>query len=112
MAGATVRVNFRGMDAKISKSAFTRGRRAMANQMGADMNQFVPRKSGHLRASQTIATDGSFVQWNAVYAHRHFNAPGGWKYTTGGTGPHWDEPAESRFKDSWTNAFVRGAGIH
>lgn len=111
MAGIKVTTNIAPLMRKVSSQAFTRGKLALASQIGADSNRFVPRKSNHLRESQVIASDGSFVQWGAAYANRQYHAPLGWHYSTPGTGPHWDEVAKGRYMKSWTKAFVKGCGL-
>lgn len=95
---------------KLSTQATTQGRRAVANQALADMNQFVPMKEGTLRMTGTIDLDATAVNYNTPYARRHFYAPGGWNYTTPGTGPRWDLKAKGMFMNDWVEAFKKGAG--
>jgi len=111
VSGIKIETNLVKLDRKVSAQAFQRGRFAMANQVGADSNRFVPRKHGALRSSQVIASDGSSVQWVSPYAHRHFTAPGGWHYSTPGTGPRWTDKAKSAYMGKWTKAFMKGAGM-
>lgn len=111
MSDARVQIDLRGVDRKISNQAFRRGRIAMASQMAADMNRFVPLKNSYLRKSGIPVADGSLIIWNSVYAHRQFTAPPGWHYTTPGTGPHWDQKAKQAYGKQWTETFARGAGL-
>lgn len=114
MAGITVHVDLSGARRKLSKGALQRGKIALAQQAGADMNQFVPAgppNKGHLRNTQVIAADGKNITWNTPYAHRQFTAPGGWQYTTPGTGPHWDLKAKGQYGAAWVTAFKKGMGL-
>lgn len=109
-----VDTNFVKLNYKISQQNFANGQRAMANQVGMDSNRFVPAgppQKGTLRKSQIIAMDGSYVQWMAPYARRQFYAPGGWKYSTPGTGPNWTDKAKSLYIGGWTRAFMKGARL-
>lgn len=94
---------------KLSVQTMISGRRSLANQAMADMNQFVPYKEGNLRQATSINMDGSAINYHMKYARRHFYAPGDWKYTTPGTGPRWDEKAKSMFMNDWVKAFTKGA---
>lgn len=96
---------------KLSPQMVTRGKRILANQAMADMNQFVPAKSNVLRLSVTIGIDGSNIYYNTPYARRHFYAPGDWNYTTPGTGPRWDEKAKGIYMSDWEKAFLGGAQL-
>lgn len=114
MAGIKVTTNLARLRHKVGPSAFKAGQRALANQVGMDSNRFVPKgppNAGTLRSAQVIAADGSFVSWNAPYAHRQFTAPAGWNYTTPGTGPRWTELAEAKYMDSWKKVFIKGADL-
>ena len=111
MGDISINVNFDGITRKISDANFLRGQKAMASQIAADVTQFVPKKKNHLRESQVIAKNGEAIIWNSVYASRQFNAPPGWHYSTPGTGPRWNRRARAQYRDSWKQAFMRGAGI-
>ena len=104
-----VNVNLSGAKAKLSSNAVTRGRRALANQALADMNQFVPMDEGILRMTATINIDGSAVNYNTPYASRMFYYHM-YNYTTPGTGPRWDLKAKRIFMSDWIDAFTKGAG--
>ena len=106
-----VQTNLVKIKSKISPQAFNFGRLALANQVGMDSNKFIPKKTGALRRSQVIAVDGSFIIWNATYAGRQYHAPGGWDYTTTGTGPRWDQVAKVRYMGAWKRSFLKGAGL-
>lgn len=106
-----VDVDLSGIYDKLGPQAVIRGRRILANQAAADMNQFVPAKSHALRMSVSIGIDGSSIHYNTPYAHRHFKAPGDWNYTTPGTGPRWDEKAKGIYMSDWVKAFTKGAGL-
>lgn len=107
-----IKVDLKGVRAKLSEKNFERGQFVMANQMLTDMNEnFVPMREGDLRMASGVEPDGSSIFWNSVYARRQFYAPGGWNYTTPGTGPRWDLKARSIFMSDWLDAFKKGAGL-
>lgn len=109
--GVSVKVDLGGVTRKLSQANLNRGRYAMANQMLADMNQFVPKKESSLRTTGHVSADGKQVVWNTPYAKRQFYAPGGFKYSTPGTGPRWDLKAKPIFMNDWKKAFKGGAGL-
>lgn len=111
MAKVSVDIDLKGVEDKLSEPNFQRGRYALANQMLADMNQYVPFKEGPLRQATSINLDGSAVNYHMKYARRHYYAPGDWNYTTPGTGPRWDEKAKGIHGKDWINAFVKGADL-
>lgn len=95
---------------KLSPQMVTRGKRVLANQAMADMNQFVPAKSHVLRLSVYIGIDGSSIHYNTPYAAYQFYNQ--WSnYTTPGTGPRWDEKAKGIYMSDWEKAFLGGAQI-
>ena len=85
---------------------------SLANQVMADSNQFVPAKSNVLRLSANLNIDFTEIVYNMKYARRQYYAPGGWNYTTAGTGPKWDRKASSMYGDSWAQIYARGLGYH
>lgn len=110
--GLSVKIDLTGVQKKLSQEAFDRGRFLMANKSLADMNEnFVPEKDGDLRQSGQVSADGKQLIWYSPYARRHFYAPGGWNYTTPGTGPRWDEKAKGIFLSDWVETFKKGAGF-
>ena len=104
-----VDIDLGGVYSKLSPQAVTSGKRMLAGQAMADMNQYVPAKSHVLRLSVSIGIDGSSIHYNTPYARRHFYAPGDWNYTTPGTGPRWDEKAKGIHMSDWEKAFRNGA---
>ncbi|MGM0282839.1 MULTISPECIES: minor capsid protein [unclassified Enterococcus] len=107
-----IKVDLSGVRKKLSTENFERGQFNMASRMHSTMNEnFVPEKDGDLRKMSNVAPDGSQIEWISVYARRQFYAPGGWNYTTPGTGPRWDLKAEPIFMSDWIKAFKKGAGL-
>lgn len=103
-----VKVDIRRIEEKFSERNYRRGRYALANQMLADMNQYVPFKEGGLRQATSINIDASAVNYHQKYARKQFYGQHK-NYTTPGTGPRWDLKAESNHGKAWINAFARGA---
>ena len=104
-----VEIDLDGVMAKLSGHALQRGRYALANQALADMNQYVPKREGDLRTAVSMGLDGTEIIYNMPYAKAQFYAPGGWDYTTPGTGPRWNDKAKGIHMESWQNAFIKGA---
>lgn len=67
-----ININLAGARKKMSHEAQRRGQYALANQMLADMNQFVPMEEGILRQTATIDIDGKAVNYNTPYAKAQF----------------------------------------
>lgn len=135
--GVNVKIDLGGVYKKIDKQAMDRGRYAMANQMLADMNQFVPKKSHTLVGTGHITPKGYEIVWNTKYANAQFygkftrtkpltakqlrflhalaNENGGklpkTGYSTPGTGPRWDLKAKGIYMENWKQAYLGGAGI-
>jgi len=105
-----VDIDLSGAKAKLSPQSHQRGQYAVANQFLADATPYVPFRDGPLRMSGTIDVDGSAVRWNTPYARAHFYAPGGWNYTTPGTGPRWDLRVKGNHMNDLINAYLKGAG--
>lgn len=137
MSGVSVKVDLKGVYRKLDKSAQNRGRYAMANQMLADMNRFVPKKDTTLRTKGHITPSGYYLVWNTKYAKAQFYGKfvrkkpltakqlrflhvlmkeNGGKipkkgYSTPGTGPRWDLKAKGMYMEDWKRAYLGGAGI-
>lgn len=90
---------------------------ALAEQMLADSEQFVPHSAGSSQSAGNLRESGKVVQgetsgrfylvWDTVYAlYQWFGvrADGSHRvqhYTTPGTGTQWVEKAKARFSDRW-----------
>jgi len=107
----SVKIDFSGLDKKLSGSNFKRAQQVMAQQVAMDSNQFVPADTLHLRNSQMVSPDGSEISWNTPYAGPQYYAPGGWHYTTPGTGPRWFDRAQGQFMASWVKAYKGGLNL-
>lgn len=114
--GVNISVNINGLRAKVSPQNIQRGRYAMANQMGADMIPFVPKKNNDLRDSMRVSPDGMKVIFDTPYAKAQYNGQAGHrvfrKYSTTGTGKHWDKRAKALYRRSWERAFIEGAKLN
>jgi len=110
-----VKVDISGVKRKLSEQNMLTGRRAMANQMLADMHQFVPKKDGTLRGTAMIGINGESLIWNTPYAKAQFYGTNGRAtfshYSEPGTGKRWDLKAKSMFMSDWVDAFLKGADI-
>lgn len=109
-----ITVDLSGAMQKLSAQNQQRGQHAMANQMLADMNNYVPALNHDLRNSATIDTDGKAINWNMPYAGPQFygfiNGSRIYNYTTPGTSRRWDLRAMKHMND-WTKAYAKGADL-
>lgn len=97
---------------------------AAATQLGTELTDYstgvVPKLHGDLRGTAT--PDGSSVEFSSVYAAAQFN--GGYtkkdgtqvtfhRYTTEGTGPHWDKmiQANDQKMKRIRDAYLRGLDL-
>lgn len=79
---------------------------AISQAVVRDSEPYVPKREGKLRASAETESDyevGKVRYGSAAvpYAAPQYNAPGGWKYTTPGTGPDWYNKAEGKHLKQW-----------
>ncbi|PWJ49352.1 minor capsid protein [Faecalicatena contorta] len=113
--GVSIKVHLGGAYRKLDAKARIRGQYAMANQMLADMNQFVPKLSNTLRTTGRMSGNGDSLIWNTKYAKAQFYGKNGKavfkNYSTPGTGKRWDLKAKGQCMDSWKRAYLRGMGI-
>lgn len=111
----SVQIDLKNVKKKFSDGNVKRGRYAAANQVLADMNNYVPALNHHLRNSGTIDLDGQGINWSTPYAKAQFYGKvgkGGYpvrNYTTPGTGPRWDLKAQGIHMADWERAFMKGA---
>lgn len=108
MAKVNVKYNIDPIKKKFDESNLRRGRYALANQMLADMDQFVPRKEGDLRTAVSISLDGRKIYYHMPYANKMFRKRAR-NYTTPGTGPRWDRRAADKYGFNWGEVFAKGA---
>ena len=79
---------------------------AISQAVVRDSEPYVPKREGKLRASAETESNyetGKVRYGSAAvpYAAPQYNAPGGWKYTTPGTGPDWYSKAEGKHLKQW-----------
>lgn len=79
---------------------------AISQAVVRDSEPYVPKREGKLRDSAETESDyevGKVRYGSAAvpYAAPQYNAPGGWKYTTPGTGPDWYSKAEGKHLKQW-----------
>lgn len=94
-----VDIDLSGVPVKLNRMTEL-GQYALANQVYADMNNYVPALSFDLRNQSSVAPDGKSIIYNVPYARRQFYVPA-INYTTAGTGARWDLKAKSIHGDSW-----------
>lgn len=111
MGDINVKIDLSGVTKKLSAANFKRGQFALANQVMADSNRFVPKREGNLRNSAHVDSNGQYIDWNSPYASRQYRGIGIHNYTTPGTGPRWDLKAKGMYLNSWVDAFKKGAKL-
>ncbi|MEQ7200163.1 minor capsid protein [Enterococcus avium] len=109
-----IKINKFAFEKKMSVSNIKRGKFALANQAMADMNQYVPRKRGHLRMSGT--SNGDRIAYRMPYAGPQFRGVSSKgnefkNYTTPGTSRRWDLRAKANHLDDWRRAFIKGGNL-
>lgn len=113
MADVKVTVNLDGVKRKVSPENLKRGKLAAASQAMLIMDPYIPMRSGPLRASGRVESNGD-VSYNTVYARAHFYGSNGIvtfrRYTTAGTGKRWDKPLKTNI-DKLKQAAVRAMGL-
>ena len=95
------------------------GQFALANQVMADMNNYVPNLKTDLRNSVAIGLDGKSISYNTPYAKAQFYGSivrNGKRivfsrYTTPGTGPRWDLKAKAIHGNSWARVAGRAMNL-
>lgn len=133
----SIDINLGGVYKKLDQQARDSGRMAMANQIHADMEQYVPKQSGALRTESNVTPKGHVIVYHAKYAAAQFYGKftrtkpltpkqlrflhalardnGGTLpkrgYSTPGTGPRWDLKAAAAHMGAWKHAYLEGAGI-
>ena len=107
-----INVDLDGFMDQTSLTNVKRGQYALVNQAMSDMEQFVPKRQGHLRDSVHATADGSQITYAMPYAKAQFygmiNGSRVHNYSTPGTSRRWDLKAKSMFMDSWVKAFTKG----
>lgn len=115
----TISVNLNGvkpLQKRFSKSEFESLQYKVANQVLADMESFVPKRTisrgGALRASGRVEDSGKSITYNTAYARAQFYGTNGRQsfrhYSTPGTGKRWDLKATAIKSSSWAQ-IVRNA---
>lgn len=102
------------LDRKLSSKNIDRGLYALTSQVHADMDQYVPKRHGHLR--QDSFAHNNTITYMMPYAKAQFRGIVGKgypvrNYTTPGTGKRWDLKAKGNHMDAWRKAFVKGGGL-
>ena len=117
--GVKVKIDLKGIERKVTPMGLARAKEAVASQMVMDMNRFIPKKSGELRANLKKA-NGEIV-YNAPYARIQFYGKKRKGFfskkqrkfffankekllsqrPTPGTGPRWDKKASALYSKNW-----------
>ena len=129
MGGASVKIDLKGVEKKVSPENFAKGKLAIANQMLLDTDPFVPKRKGILRASGHVRQDA--VIYVAPYARllyygkkrKGFFSEKQRKFffankdkllsqkPTPGTGPRWDKKAAALHSKKWAEVGAKAMGV-
>lgn len=129
MGGASVKIDLKGVEKKVSPENFAKGQLAIANQAMLDMEPFVPKRKGILRASGHVRQDA--VIYVAPYARllyygkkrKGFFSEKQRKFffankdkllsqkPTPGTGPRWDKKAAALHSKKWGDVGLKAMGL-
>ena len=104
-----VDVDVKNIPPKI-QNATPKAQYIMANQIHADMNDYVPALYYDLRNQSSIALDGKSIYYNVPYARKQFYVQHS-RYTTPGTGPRWDLKAKAIHGKSWAKVAGRAMNL-
>lgn len=94
------------------------GQKWAGNQAMMEMVNFIPRKEGDLRDSQTMSLDGKTISYHVLYAQAQFrgfiNGHRIHNYTTPGTSRRWDLrlTGDQEKMNHVKKAFVKGADLY
>ena len=110
MADLAIHLDVGNVDQLLSHANKQKAKLALANQMGEDMEKYVPLRKGDLRANLTITPDR--LSYGEVYARAQFYGTNGivsfHEYTTKpDTGPRWDKKAKAKHMDDWKDVFAK-----
>lgn len=127
--GASVKIDLNGVKKKVSPENFAKGKLAIANQMLLDMDPYVPKRKGVLRASGHARQDS--VVYVTPYARllyygkkrKGFFSEKQRKFffankekllsqrPTPGTGPRWDKKAAALHSNKWADVGLKAMGL-
>ncbi|HEW3869600.1 TPA: capsid protein [Streptococcus pneumoniae] len=129
MGGASVKIDLKGVEKKVSPANFAKGKLAIANQMLLDMEPYVPKRKGILRSSGHVRQDS--IIYATPYARllyygkkrKGFFSEKQRKFffankekllsqkPTPGTGPRWDKKASALYAKNWAEVGAKAMGV-
>ena len=129
MGGASVKIDLKGVEKKVSPENFAKGKLAIANQMLLDMEPYVPKRKGELRSSGHVRQDS--IIYETPYARlryygkkrkgffsekqRKFFFANKEKLLSQkpkpGTGPRWDKKAAALYAKNWAEVGLKAMGV-
>lgn len=129
MGGASVKIDLKGVEKKVSPENFAKGKLAIANQMLLDMEPYVPKRKGELRSSGHVRQDS--IIYGTPYARlryygkkrkgffsekqRKFFFANKEKLLSQkpkpGTGPRWDKKAAALHSKNWADVGLKAMGL-
>ena len=129
MGGASVKIDLKGVEKKVSPENFAKGKLAIANQMLLDMDPYVPKRKGELRSSGHVRQDS--IIYETPYARlRYYGKKRKGFFSekqrkfffankekllsqkpTPGTGPRWDKKAAALHSKEWADVGLKAMGL-
>ena len=99
------------LDELFGAAAMEAAQDAMSSRWRDLMEPHVPKETGALREHVTV--DGQEITYTEDYAVYVYNMDGDVNWSTGGTGPHWNESAKAEslgdLEDFVASTIMRGA---
>lgn len=115
MIEVSIQSDLKDVKKKLSKTNLDMGQIAMANQMLADIDDFVPYREGSLSSRVFASMDGTELIYDSDYASRMYHGSEDWNWTKEFhplAGPKWDEAAKGIYMEDWKKVYVEGAKLN
>lgn len=115
MLTVQAKVDIKPLERKFTPAAMRGAKMAVADQVLADTDKYVPRREGDLAASGHVANGGEEVVYNTPYAAAQYRGTNGRqvfrKYTTPGTGKQWYEKSKQANLERWQETAKKALGV-
>lgn len=111
----SIEVNINDNGLKDMPLRIAKAQHAYGNQAHADMNIYVPKRTGHLRDNSSLNSNYNQVNYREPYSRAQFygivNGHQVRNYHTPGTSRRWDLRAKANHMDSWKKIIVKAGGF-
>ncbi|MBF7126593.1 minor capsid protein [Pediococcus pentosaceus] len=108
-----VHINDKGL--KDMPLRIAKAQHAYGNQAYADMNIYVPKRTGHLRDNSSLNNNYNQVNYREPYSRSQYygfiNGHPIRNHHPKGTVSHWDAKAKANHLESWKNIIIKAGGF-